>query len=105
MKINFRKLVLSVVLVSVVSAVFAQNKADALKLYNDGKYKEAITVCEDEIAVNPNNMNSWVVLCWALVANRQYAEAERRSTEARRINNYDLRVIEVQAESKYYIKI
>ncbi|MBE6354601.1 MAG: tetratricopeptide repeat protein [Treponema sp.] len=103
MKINFRKLVLSVVLVSVVSAVFAQNKADALKLYNDGKYKEAITVCEDEIAVNPNNMNSWVVLCWALVANRQYAEAERRSTEARRINNYDLRVIEVQAESKYYI--
>ena len=56
MKINFRKFVLSAVLISVVSAVCAQNKADALKLYNDGKYKEAITVCEDEIAVTPNNM-------------------------------------------------
>lgn len=101
MKFIAKKTVLLFLLLSLSLMTFAQ-KADALKLYNEGKYKEAVAVCEQEIAVSPNNMNSWVVLCWALVANRQYVEAERRSTEARQINNYDLRVIEVQAEAKFY---
>ena len=86
-----------------VSAFSQDSKPDALKLYNEGNYKESIEVCEDEISANPNNMDSYSVLCWALVANRQYNEAEQRAIEARKINSYDVRLIEVLGEAKYYL--
>ncbi len=83
---------------------FAQSsRPDALKLYRDGNYKDAIAICENEITANPNNMDSYAVLCWSLVGNKQYKEAEIRATEARKINSYDIRLIEVLAESKYYL--
>jgi tetratricopeptide (TPR) repeat protein len=44
-----------------------------------------------------------VVLCWALVSNRQYGEAEIRAAQARSISAYDHRIIEVLAEAKYYL--
>ena len=93
------------VLISILSvSVYSQTtKPDALKLYNDGYYKEAILICEEEIALNPNNMDSYSVLCWSLVANKQYNEAETRATEARKINAYDVRLIEVLAEAKYFL--
>ena len=83
---------------------FAQGeKQDALKLYLSGNYKEAIEVCEQEINTNPNNMDSYSVLCWALIANKQYREAEEHATNARKINSYDTRLIEVQGEAKYFL--
>ena len=83
-------------------SVFAQ-KADALILYRNGNYPEAIKICEQEITDNPQNIDSYCVLCWSLVRNRQYAEAEQRSTEARKVNPNDVRLIEIQAESKFYL--
>ena len=85
------------------SSVFAQQKADALVLYRNGKYPEAIKICEQEITDNPQNIDSYCVLCWSLVRNRQYAEAEQRSTEARALNPSDVRLIEIQAEAKFYL--
>ncbi len=82
---------------------FAQQRADALVLYRSGNYPEAIKICELEIQENPQNIDSYCVLCWSLVRNRQYAEAEQRSTEAREINSTDVRLIEIQAESKFYL--
>lgn len=84
------------------SSVFAQ-KADALILYRNGNYPEAIKICEQEITDNPQNIDSYCVLCWSLVRNRQYAEAEQRSTEARKVNPNDVRLIEIQAEAKFYL--
>ena len=82
----------------------AQNsRPDALKLYRERNYKESIAVCEAELAANPKNLDSHVVLCWALVGNKQYKEAEVRATEARKINAYDIRLIEVLGEAKYYL--
>ena len=46
-------------------------KQDALVLYNNGKLREAIKVCEDELLENPNRVDSYVVMCWALVKNKQ----------------------------------
>lgn len=83
-------------------SVFAQ-KADALILYRNGNYPEAIKICEQEITDNPQNIDSYCVLCWSLVRNRQYAEAEQRSTEARKVNPNDVRLIEIQAEAKFYL--
>ncbi|MBQ9207009.1 MAG: tetratricopeptide repeat protein [Treponema sp.] len=85
-----------------VFAVFAQSKPDALVLYRNGNYPEAIKICEQEIAINPKNVDSYCVLCWSLVRNRQYAEAEARATEARKIAPSDVRLMEILAESYYY---
>ena len=81
---------------------FAQSKPDALVLYRNGKYPEAIKICEQEIINNPKNIDSYCVLCWSLVRNRQYAEAEVRANEARKLAPSDVRVMEVLAEAKYY---
>ena len=78
-------------------------KQDALVLYNNGKLREAIKVCEDELLENPNRVDSYVVMCWALVKNKQYAEAEQRATEGLVVSPYDLRLIEVLGEAKYYL--
>ena len=96
------KALFSLLLLSLGGLTFAQQK-DALVLYRNGNYPEAIAICEQEITANPNNIDSYCVLCWSLVRNRQYAEAEQRSTEARKINSYDVRLIEIQGEAKFYL--
>ena len=78
-------------------------KQDALVLYNNGKYREAIKVCEEELVGTPNSVESYVVMCWALVKNRQYAEAEQRAMEGLKLSPYDLRLIEILGEAKYYL--
>lgn len=87
------------------SSFFAQNmgKQDALVLYHNGNYREAIQVCEAELADNPNRIESYVVMCWALVRNKQYAEAEQRSADGLKVSPYDLRLIEIAGEAKYYL--
>ncbi len=100
---NYKSALAFFVLFFAVTFAFAQERPDALKLYNNGNYKEAIAVCEQEIAENPNNIDSHVVLCWSLVANKQYSEAEQRATQARTINSYDVRLIEVLGEAKYFL--
>lgn len=80
----------------------AQEKRDALKLYREGNYIAAIEVCQAEIKVNPNNIDSYVVLGWSLIANKQYAEAAYWGTEGRKISKYDQRIIEILGEASFY---
>lgn len=80
----------------------AQSKPDALVLYRNGNYADAIKICEQEIVANPKNIDSYCVLCWSLVRNRQYAEGEMRATEARKVAPGDVRLMEILAEAKYY---
>ena len=82
---------------------FAQSKPDALVLYRNGNYAEAIKICEQEITANPRNIDSYCVLCWSLVRNRQYAEGELRANEAIKIAPGDVRIMEILAEAKYYL--
>lgn len=78
-------------------------KPDALVLYNAGRYAEAIEVCEQEIAENPSNIESYVVMCWSLIRNGQYSEAEYWALQARSISQFDHRVVQVLGETKYYL--
>jgi tetratricopeptide (TPR) repeat protein len=98
------KIFFLIVFVMTLAPVFAQTaaKQDALVLYHNGKYREAVQVCEEELQDNPNRVESYVVMCWALVKNKQYAEAEERASEGLVISPYDLRLIEVLGEAKYY---
>jgi tetratricopeptide (TPR) repeat protein len=94
--------ILSVVLALSAIPAFAQTKVDALELYRDGKYPEAIDACIAEIQVQPNNIESHVVLCWSLVAAKRYEEADSWADKGRALSKYDPRLIEIQAEAKYW---
>lgn len=85
------------------SAQTAPQRGDALALYNSGDYAGAIAVCEEELRADPERVDAYVVLCWALVANRQYAEAEQRALDGLRVSQYDLRLTESLAEAYYYL--
>ena len=97
-----KKLLLILAFVFSFWGLFAQSKPDALVLYRQGNYAEAIKICEQEITSNPRNIDSYCVLCWSLVRNRQYAEGELRANEARKLAPADVRLMEILAEAKYY---
>ena len=82
---------------------FGQQKQDALQLYYNGQYAQAIAVCQQELVANPNNLDSYVVMCWSLVKNRQYAEAEQWANAGLRVNAYDHRLVEILGEAKFYL--
>ena len=98
------KLLFAILLLN-FTTLFAQNQTrqDALVLYHNGNYKESVQVCEEELKENPNRIESYVVMCWSLVKNKQYAEAEQRATEGLAISPYDLRLIEILGEAKFYL--
>ncbi len=99
-----KKIVLVLLTLTYISAsVFGQGKVDALALYRSQKFAEAAAVCIQELQTNPRNIDSYVVLCWSLVKDRKYAEAESYAIEGRKINASDSRLIEILAESKYYL--
>lgn len=79
------------------------SKQDALVLYHNGKYRESVQVCEEELKENPNRVDSYVVMCWSLVKNKQYAEAEERALSGLEVSPYDLRLIEILGEAKYFL--
>jgi tetratricopeptide (TPR) repeat protein len=98
------KLIASIFFLSAfITAVgFAETKADALELYRAGKYGESIDICLAEIQESPQNLESHVVLCWSLVQAKRYDEADSWAEKGRAISKYDPRIIEIQAEAKYY---
>lgn len=85
------------------SPLLAQTKPDALKEYNAGNFVRAIEICQSEIQANDKNMDSYAVLCWSLISNKQYNEAEFWANHARKIAQYDQRIIEALAEAKFYL--
>lgn len=101
MKKNLLIIVIS--LLSLTTVIAQTTKPDALQLYRNGRYAESVSVCLEEINENGNNLDSYAVLCWSLIANKQYTEAEYWSEKGRSVSKYDPRLVEVQAESKFYL--
>lgn len=83
-------------------SAFSQSKQDALALYREGKFTDSVNVCLSEIAEKPGNLESHVVLCWGLVAAARYEEADNWAEKGRALSKYDPRLIEIQAEAKYF---
>lgn len=84
------------------SQAYAQ-KPDALVLFKLGKYKDAIAVCEQELKASPRNIESYVVLSWALIADKQYEKAYETAKSGRDIMQYDPRLTESQAEACFFL--
>ena len=99
-----------------VSAFFAQEKPDALKLYRHGRdleaagrvedakvsYGEAIEVCKLELTENPKNIEASTIYGWALVRTARYQEAVGVCVEALKVSP-DARIVETLAESYFYL--
>ena len=101
-----KKLFFVLTFVTVFFNIYSQaatTKPDALKSYREGRYSEAVSICIQEIQDNPENLDSYAVLCWSLVANRQYSEADYWAEKGRLVSKYDPRLVEVQAEAKFYL--
>jgi len=80
----------------------AQTRPDALQEYRNGNYELSVEICKNEIAVNPNNIESHVVICWSLLKLGRYAEAMKYARAGRNISRYDVRIAEILGETCYY---
>lgn len=92
-------------------------KLDALQLYREGrdfesanrfadaraKYQKSAEVCRQELKENSRNIESYVVLGWALIRLEQYREAVSISNTALEINPRENRIIETLAEAYFYL--
>lgn len=98
------------------SMLFAQPKPDALKYYFNGRdldakgrtedaaksYNIAIKICLDELAVTPNNMDSYAVYTWSLYRLKKYTETVSVCKQALNIRE-DVRIIETMGEALFYL--
>jgi tetratricopeptide (TPR) repeat protein len=80
----------------------AQTRPDALMEYRNGNYEGAVRICRDEIAANPQNLESHVVICWSLLRLNRYGEALTFARAGRELSRYDARIIEILGEIYYF---
>ena len=83
-------------------SVYAQNRPDALQEYRYGNFERSIEICKNEIAINPRNIESHVVICWSLIRLGRYNEAMTYALIGRSISRYDVRIAEILGEISYY---
>jgi tetratricopeptide (TPR) repeat protein len=81
----------------------AQEKGDALELYRNGDFQKAIELCRQELAEAPNRLDAHAILGWSLLKLKRYPEALEASQKAFAISRYDPRIIEIAAESYYFL--
>jgi tetratricopeptide (TPR) repeat protein len=89
-------------LVIMLPGVFAQQTPDALQMYRDRRFNDAVATCLVEINQNPQNIESYVVLTWSLLALERYADAERYALKASNEIRRDPRLTETLGEAAYY---
>ena len=81
--------------------ISAQNRPDALQLYRQGQYDEAVRVTLQELEETPRNMNSYTVLGWSLLALGRYQDALDYGMDALEIARYDSRIVQIVSEAHF----
>ena len=74
---------------------------DALAEYRLMNFERSVQICKDEIAENPNNLESHVVICWSLIRLNRLDEALRYARAGRALNRIDPRVTQILGEIYY----
>jgi len=98
---NRTALALGLVLLA-ASCLWAEDGADALRLYVDGRFDEARRASLAEMAASPNEVESYVILSWSLVALKRYADAENYALKGYALRR-DPRLTEVLGETAYFL--
>jgi len=81
-------------------ACAAQGAAEAQKLYLEGKYDEARRACLEGIRLAPDDIESYVVLSWSLLALERYADAENYALKGYAVRR-DPRLTEALGEAAF----
>ena len=95
-------------LLLIAAAAGAQEETrDALALYRDGLYAEAVEVCLAELEERGEDqlkrrMDSYSVLGWSLLRLGEYDRALEYARRARQEVRYDSRIVEIEAEALFY---
>jgi tetratricopeptide (TPR) repeat protein len=79
----------------------AQDKPDALVLFNQGDYRGAIEVCVEELEAMPYNGDSFAVMGWSLLRLGEFEEALKQSLIGLQRLPEDARIIETAGEASY----
>jgi len=94
----------AVLIASFVTAqLSAQDKPDALELYRANRFAESVKVCLQELAVSPNNIDSYVVMGWSYLRLQQYSDAMTAGQKASALNPNDPRVIQILGEADVFL--
>jgi tetratricopeptide (TPR) repeat protein len=92
------------VLASLVCApAGAQDKPDALEMFRGARYADAVKICQQEIAVSPNNLDSYIVMGWSLLRLQQYSDAQASGQKAISISPNDPRIIQIIGEADVFL--
>jgi predicted Zn-dependent protease len=102
MKKKLRKYIGLFLLLISGGLVFAQDRPDAVREYRNGNYDRAISICQNEISVNRNNIESYVVMCWSLIRLNRYDEAKTYAQNGWNISRYDPRLVEILGEVHFF---
>jgi len=92
--------VFAVILAILAGRVAAQGVADPQKLYLEGKYDEARRICLERILSAPDDIESYVILSWSLLALERYADAENYALKGYAVRR-DPRLTETLGEAAY----
>ena len=98
-----RMIFVSLFIILVNVFMYAEEKPDALELYKQGNYSEAVKVCRAELKEMPNRMDSYTVLGWSLIGMKQYREALSTALDGLKVSRYDNRVVEIAGEALFYL--
>ena len=79
----------------------AQKSDNALVLYREGHYQEAVKVCLNEIKRTPRDIDSYIVLAWALLADGRDQEAIDWIVKGRALSQYNPGLIESHAQALF----
>ncbi len=100
---KLRAVPLVVLAIAAALPAVAQDKPDALELYRANKFAEAIQVCQQELAVSANNIDSYVVMGWSYLRLQQYQDALSAGQKALGISPNDPRVIQIIGEADVFL--
>lgn len=96
-----RKIWVVVLLSGFGALVGAQDRPDALVLYRQGQYQQAVTVTLQELEENPANLDAYTVLGWSLLALNRLDDAVTYSRQAMQFSRFDHRIIHILGEALY----
>ncbi|KGM43897.1 TPR domain protein [Olavius algarvensis spirochete endosymbiont] len=95
-------------IIGLVRSLHGQQKQDALVLYREGRYAEAVETCLRELeqyGVDDfrSRMDAYSVLGWSYIRMGEYQNALNYAREARNEVRGDPRIVEIEAEALFYL--
>lgn len=97
-----------VFMVLVTLSLFAQREKNALTLWRQGQFEDAVTICLKELETLPlssfaERMDSYTVLCWSLLSLNRYEDVLKYGSEAFDKSSRDWRFVAALGEAHYHL--